>query len=281
MQGGLGNQLFQWAFARALQDDGFRVILDYARCRGDRPLMLGELTRSVGRLPRVAGWGVAAADRLAGAWSVAQPLGVTRLSERSFGIDTGLLDGLGRLTVLTGYFQSPSYFRGVEHQVRGEIIAHLRSMLTDAGRRFADLLVQDERAVAVHVRRGDYISNASAAAHHGVLDGTYYAQALDRLREHGERRVVWFSDDLEWVGRELAGPEDELCPPGLTTAAGGEVALMASCRSRVIANSSFSWWAGFLGAQDSDAATVIAPRQWFADGHDAADHLIPGAWIRL
>ena len=97
----------------------------------------------------------------------------------------------------------------------------------------------------------------------------------------GHRRRVWFSDDLEWVGQRLARDGDLLCPPDATRNDGGEIALIASCATRIIANSSFSWWGGWLGAPSSPTHPVIAPSTWFADGHSDAGELVPRDWVRL
>ena len=61
-----------------------------------------------------------------------------------------------------------------------------------------------------------------------------------------------------------------------------DMALMASCRGHITANSSFSWWGAWLDPRPDK--WVVAPRQWFALEHlrevSTADILNPG-WIGL
>ena len=56
---------------------------------------------------------------------------------------------------------------------------------------------------------------------------------------------------------------------------------MAACRARVIANSSFSWWGGWLGGSVAPGRPVIAPRRWFADPSLSADGLLLPEWTVL
>jgi hypothetical protein len=154
-------------------------------------------------------------------------------------------------------------------------------MLSQSGLALLHRLEHDERSVAIHVRRGDYLSNPDAAVRHGVLGGDYYARALAHLEADGPRTRVWFGDDPEWIRANLAGEGDLICPADAATSDGGEIALMAACASRVIANSSFSWWAGWLGRPSTAEHPVIAPQIWFADGHSDASDLVPAAWLRL
>lgn len=277
-QGGLGNQLFQFAFGHALRADGLDLAADTVRCRGYRPLVIGGL---LGDWPRVA--------RPAGLVLVARQKGAERLGRepaRRFVIERGAgydrsLEELARIPGrhLVGYFQSPLYFRHAEAAVQHRMLDFLRGHLTDRGRQVVrDVLAGDDVA-AIHVRRGDYVTSAVASDVHGVLPPGYYETALHRVDRLGLRRL-WFSDDLPWVQEHLARPGDVVCTPDLTTAAAGEIAIMASCRARVIANSSFSWWGGYLGRPSSADRPVIAPRRWFADGREPVG-LVPPQWVRL
>ncbi len=277
LQGGLGNQLFQWAFGRQLEADGRTVLYDRARTGGDRPYALGDLIPRESMLWTGTGWGLRAMER---AGLLSDTSRVRYVRQKVSGHDESVVERLGRTSYLRGSFQSPKYFDAVAVPVREQAMAHLRTMLTPSGLRLADELTADPASVAVHVRRGDYVTNPNAAAMHGVLSGDYYANALDLMAERGFTRRVWFSDDPEWVRDNLANDGDVICPVDATVSDGGEIALMASCRAQIIANSSFSWWGGWLSA-DAGSASVIAPASWFADGHSDAADLIPPEWTQV
>lgn len=278
LQGGLGNQLFEWAFSTALVAAGKNVVFDVVRCRGDRPLMVGELVPQELRIARPVGMAFVLAEKR-GILTEHSPIRLVR--QRRSGFDQSVQERLTRESYLLGYFQSPHYFASTADTVRTSVTALVHSMLTTAGRELARGLAADPQSVAVHVRRGDYVSDSSAAARHGALGQDYYDRALAHLDSIGLRNRIWFGDDLEWIRENLAREGDLVCPPDATTADGGEIALMASCSSRVIANSSFSWWAGWLGAESTAAHPVIAPIRWFADDHSDAAQLVPAEWLRM
>jgi hypothetical protein len=279
-QGGLGNQLFQWAFATSLRAAGVRVVADTVRCRGDRPLAIGPLLAGWPRSPRAVGLTRVGLHRAGLLGRGGTPPVIT---ERGPGYDPTVrprVETAGGL--LLGYFQSPRYFADVSDEVRAAVRHLLERELTPLGRALARDLAADPDSVAIHVRRGDYVSDPAAAALHGTLEPDHYARALAVAAANGGGgRRIWFSDDPGWVSEHLAHPTDELVPPGATSGAGGEIALMASCRTRIVANSSFSWWAGWLGPIGGASGPVVAPERWFAGSDAPVDDLLPDHWLRV
>lgn len=290
IQGGLGNQLFEWAFAQSLIARGTRVVFDTARCRGERPLEIGKLLERQPKMSKPLGLSMAYLVKLR-ILTEEKTLcnGLSFIKEKGFSHHPEFVEKLsidtGKNNYVLGYFQSPKYFENHEMHIRNEILKFLNGMLTSAGINFMKKISKDDSSVAIHVRRGDYISNASAAARHGVLQVAYYQDALDVIRDLGKQNIIWFSDDTDWVRENLARAEDTIVTPTLgaqlSQRAGGEIALMAACSSRVIANSSFSWWAGWLGNESTNHSPIIAPKRWFSAGDDGAHDLIPEPWMRL
>ena len=276
IQGGLGNQLFQWAFATALRERGHRVVLDTTRCRGDRPLAIEPLISGWPRVGRPRGLALVAAHRY-------RPGLVPGLvEERGNGHDPTLLSRVEEAdSYVVGYFQSPRYFDHLGDAVRRDVLSFLESQLTEEGLAQYEENRASDDSVAVHVRRGDYVQVAKFAEHHGSLDEPYYGAVKQLLRERGLGSVTWFSDDLPWVRANLAADGDRYCTPTSTRSAAGEIALMASCRTRVVANSTFSWWAGWLGRPPAEDRPVIAPAVWFKARPDDPTDLVPSTWVRL
>lgn len=195
--------------------------------------------------------------------------------ERAPGYDPAILRHKAPL-YLEGFFQNERYFAEVADELRSELFVPREQ--PDA--RNAALLsaVTSGITASVHVRRGDYITNAASNRFHGVCPPDYYARAAAELVErHDVGRFFVFSDDPEWTRANLSFPRPaEHIAHNTGKAAHWDLFLMKRCRHHIIANSSFSWWGAWLdGRPDS---VVIAPAQWFAGTGTPASAIIPPSW---
>lgn len=285
LQGGLGNQLFEYAaglaLAKRLDAELCLDISSYddprARHYALAPFGLPERVerRDTTPLPR-GGW----PDRMYRA--VSRRLGLSRcglsvFTERKPGFDARFFD-LDRPVLLDGYFQSPEYFTDIAEVIRTRI-ASPKGMSEASMRLLRHIEVVD--AICMHVRRGDYVSNSSFNQFHGLCGLEYYLEAVP-LASAGMRapHVFVFSDDPAWVRDNVRLPcALTVVDVNAEDAAHEDLWLMAACQRFVIANSSFSWWAAWLGSAKDKV--VVAPRQWFANGSPEPHRLIPQDWIRL
>jgi hypothetical protein len=270
LTGGLGNQFFQYAAGRALAlRHGCELLLDASRLHTGarrvtpRPFELDHFRHRA----RVA----TAAETRRLAWLRRVPAVSHWVSpwrtyvERGLGYNAAFAE-LPDQTYLVGYWQSPRYFASVAGQIAAELSA--ARPLSPASEAAAEAISRGQ-SVALHVRRGDYVSLASAARLHGALDLTYYETALQRVREQVEdARYFVFSDDIVWCREHLPLGAAEAVYVNHNTGADAwqDLVLMAHSRHHVIANSSFSWWGAWLADQRNGASghVVIAPARWFA-----------------
>lgn len=108
----------------------------------------------------------------------------------------------------------------------------------------------------------------------------YYLSAIEIIRSKVANPVFYlFSDDLEWVNRNWGGiiPAAQTLQ-GLGFSAEEEFYLMSRCKHFIVANSTYSWWAAWLGADSSKIVT--APVPWFRSVA-GSDDIIPPSWIRM
>ncbi len=194
--------------------------------------------------------------------------------EHGFAFDAEILS-LGSDTYLDGYWQSYKYFEFISDTIRNDFTlkrppeAHIQRLQTE---------IQSQQSVCLHVRRGDYVGNA----YHEVVFKDYYYQALDVLEaKTGIDHIYVFSDDIEWCKANLAflHPATFVDDIYAGERASGHFALMQSCTHFIIPNSSFSWWAAWLG--ESKEKIVIAPKKWFGDSSIDISNRIPPEWITL
>ena len=293
LNGGLGNQLFQYAMGRALSlragmplvldltwfglvkslDGGVTTIRNYAL----EPFELGVATQYIG-LPQLKTPGLFGSIlRRIFRYFPRQHYGRKVYFERGFAFEPTAFS-LRSPVWLEGYWQSHRYFDDASDVIRAEL-GSPREMNNDSREMLEKIKLCD--AICVHVRRGDYVSNPHAAATHGLCGLEYYRAGVDLVSEGlSQPHAFIFSDDPEWVREnfrlsipatvvDVNGPDD----------AHQDLWLMSACSRFVIANSSLSWWGAWLG--QSGQKMVVAPQAWFATNrHDTKD-LIPNDWIRL
>lgn len=287
LEGGLGNQMFQYAAGRAVAlRTGRALVLDpsaiprgpsgraYALASfGIAGRMLGPVERTliraqVGhRVPRP----VRAAVRACAArrW--------TLLVDRQRGFDARLFETAADV-VLQGTWQCAGYAdcdRDVATRIRDDFTLRdgLPATVTPLAAEIAGCT-----AVGVHVRRGDYVSDGGIARFHGALPTTHYEAAAREIAARVDGATCFvFSDDVAWAAAHLRLPMPTRFvheTAGLPAAI--DQRLLASCRHFIIANSTFSWWAAWLGA---DAGSiVIAPRRWFVSA-PTPPGLLPATWL--
>ena len=179
-----------------------------------------------------------------------------------------------------GFWKSPKYFDDVTDMVRNDFtFVRLPDSTT---KRLLDQISSTD-AVSIHVRRGDYVSNAITSQYHGLNTMEYYRSAIKRMLSLVPEPVFYvFSDDLQWVKNELQidGEVVYVEHNNSDDTSFEDMRLMSACKDHIIANSSFSWWGAWLNP--SRSKTVIAPKMWFNEttGVNTRD-LLPGDWIRL
>lgn len=277
IQGGLGNQMFQYATATSIAKKWRKhVTLDlrsYARdhlrsCR----LLKWNVSASVASrqiLARRPEWLAGISRRLQ-----IPPWRQFFYVEQSLAFDPCL--GSTRAPFyLEGYFQSPSYFEDVRDILMAEFTP--RDVLEPRNMALQERIARSESA-AVHVRRTDYVDVKENLAKHGVCNLDYYQAAVKRLSGQVDAWFV-FSDDIEWCRANMVFPGRVEFVTGNTATPEMDIHLMKLCKHVICANSSFSWWGAWLNA--NPGRVVIAPQRWFASTQFQAPDLLPSDWIRM
>lgn len=287
LMGGLGNQLFQYASARALA------------LRLELPLYLDErwYERVGDRSPELRHFSVSApVAPTAILKRTPSPYdGLARRARRVAGrassrggwpevIEEARGDRLNDVTAdhaagsyLVGYWQDPEIFGPYWGQMESEF--EPRSPMSVATERLRINLLERD-SVSIHVRRGDFAADPSIAQVHPVQTADYYMAAISLLKkERGPVRFFAFSDDPLWTQTHLVDPAVTVVAEPVRTPF-EDLMLMCSCRAHIISNSSFSWWAAWLGS--GREGTVIAPAAWYQPevSHVMDDPVLPH-WIRL
>jgi len=286
IEGGLGNQLFQYAAARSLADRlGCDLALDLRGLdeNGDRPFQLDlyRIRATVASLEQLQDLPAWRSSRWGHIRSILSQFAPTIFSfpifwPSSFAFDARF-EQIDRPVYLVGYWQTERYFDWNRARLLQDIqlIAPLPSNMP--------LLeeIRSTNSVALHIRRGDYVSNAAAAHFHGLCDMAYYRAAINALKVRTpDIHVYVFSDEPAWAQANLSLDVPTQYVDANSTDKGHiDLELMRNCKNHVIANSSFSWWGSWLC--ESNEQIVYAPSRWFADQNTDTSDVVPTRWIQI
>jgi hypothetical protein len=279
--GGLGNQLFQYATARAISLRlGVDLGLDRRYLQRD-PSHLGFALGHFAINAELDPAGLPPHRSRAVAYVLWRAgLGQPRfLRERGLGLNPKVISARDG-TYLHGYFQSEDYFSHAIEKIRQEL--RITTPPSAENREWLDRIMADDQAVSVHVRRGDYVSVAKANATHGTCDPDYYTTAVAEISARGalRPRAYVFSDDPDWARTHLKlGVETVVVGHNGPMQHYEDLRLISACRHHVIANSSFSWWGAWLNP--ARAKIVIAPKRWFATDKLVNPDILPSNWLRM
>lgn len=177
-----------------------------------------------------------------------------------------------------GFFQSYKYFEEFSETIGQELA--LRNELTGVAKQVEDDITHSN-SVSIHIRRGDVVTNEKVNAAWGLMSMAYYERAMNYMAEKiANPKFFVFTDDPEWAEENFKLPFDIAVVSGHRFHETIDMHLMSSCRHNIIANSTFSWWGAWLNK--NPRKIVIRPSQWFKikNIHTTND-FIPSSWIGL
>jgi len=261
--GRTGNNMFQYALGRVLAEKhGVPLVLDgsWFNAAGwaevshflDLPLQA--------KVVRRCSIGVRALRKLTGKhyWEY-RGVPVLREPGDDQSFDHRFLDAPADC-VLFGYFQSPCYFQEIAVPLRAELNGLISQAVRIAENPWEALGAAN--SVAVHVRRKDYLELPIFQ----VCDACYYREAMRQMHARlPAARFYIFSDDPEWCRSEFRDPDQQVMDAGSAAANPlHDLYLMSLASHHIIANSSYSWWAAWLG--EKPGQQVLMPGRWYAHG---------------
>ena len=285
--GGLGNQMFQYAFARYLSlkhntDLKVDTSILKKRTNSRRSFVFRDFdldifnlkveTASVYEVNNFRRVPLAIADKM-----LNRLIGFKKgyivephfhFSEKCYAAtDNSYLDG---------YWQSEKYFGAISENLRINDFSFKQPIANNS--RLLISQIENCNSVCLNVRRGDFVTNSF----HGTCSNQYFKKAEEIMATQIDNPHFFvFSDEIDWC-------KDNLRLNSPTTYIGHEYAgnkfqdyirLMAACKHFIIPNSSFAWWAVWLNTNKQKI--VIAPKDWFSDKTINTKDLIQPGWIIL
>ena len=196
--------------------------------------------------------------------------------KKNYCFDPAIL-ALGPNAYLEGWWQNPQYFSEYQEVIRKDFT--LKYPTKKIQQLTAE--IRSKNSVCVHIRRGDYLKGDYLGRdYYSVLGESYYRNALAIIvkKEPIDCVYVFDRDDINWCKEHVKFDYPVVYVENDINLAEC-ITLMSACKHFVIANSSFSWWAAWLGT--APEKIVIAPKYWLSDRSIDTTGLIPPEWIRI
>lgn len=294
IQGGTGNQLFQYAFARGTADRlGVDFLIDKKVCDNalwdphkiHRKYSLGLFNTKIKFVGDKNMFGFIwlrkhykSFDCFYNFIRGRRLLLPFYYKEQTFAYNPNILKRKDN-TYYDGYWQTEKYFKHIEDEIRAEITpvkslsSYSKSIIEE---------IKKVNAVSLHVRRGDYVTDPAAVVQHGVCSPEYYKNGIAYIEKNVQNPHFFiFSDDFQWSVENFKSLNHPVtCIEGSEANDYEDLAMMRECKHHIISNSSFGWWGAWLNPRKDKI--VIGPKKWFK-GFDKVDtsDIFPNNWVRF
>lgn len=263
LKDGLGNQLFQYAFARNLQlyhkeRKIYMSTADFARADSVREYSLNHFklnssAKVCNKFQELCLRGIrkmAVLRKGKGLYVYNEPYQILPADKCKT-----------RIKIIEGFFQTAKNFEDIREMLLDELTVTTPPSAENV--QMLEMIAKEENPVCVHIRRGDYVNDPRWSKSLCVCDEEYYKKALDIIAEKVENPTFFVfsncSEDIQWIKDnynfsyninyiDLNNPDYE------------ELRLMYSCKHFVLSNSTFSWWGQYLSRNEDKV--VVAPSVW-------------------
>ncbi len=187
------------------------------------------------------------------------------------------------MTYFDGFGQSEKYFADVEDAIKSDL--KIAPPSDECNQKMAEKIRSSE-AVALHVRWFDSKDSES----HNNISIEYYSKAIEKiLKVANHPHFYIFSDNAHATKDKLesimGGLNKTFVSHNKTEAmAYADLWLMSLCKHFVIANSTFGWWAAWLGEEKGKSQVIVPALEIPASNNITAwgfEGQIPDRWTLL
>ena len=181
------------------------------------------------------------------------------------------------LVYFKGFYQSERFFADIETDVRKAFTFDM-TQASERSKEMAARMDADLNAVSLHIRRGGYLEPKHWENTGSVCQLPYYQNAIAAIKKQLDNPVFYvFSDDLAWVKENLPLDNAVYIDWNKGNDSWQDMMLMSHCRRHIICNSTFSWWGAWLDPHKDK--TVIVPERWFR--HTETPYIYPEGWTKV
>jgi hypothetical protein len=284
IHGGLGNQLFQYAFAKSLaykNNTDFKLDIHFFDDQVLRSYNLCDfnIIENIASSSEISVFKQTKRSAFNFLKSKLFKPEAQIVEEKSLDFNQLYFKPLTN-AYLSGYWQSEKYFADIKTQIKNEFTPKTPPSTTNY---FLLNKIKSNNAISLHIRRGDFEKEETVNKIHGTCSPGYYENAANLIANKLTDPIFYiFSDDISWARHNLKlNYKMHFVDINDEHSAFEDLRLMYNCKHHIIANSTFSWWGAWLNTKPDKI--VIAPIKWFNDAelnYQAMD-IVPETWIRI
>lgn len=184
-------------------------------------------------------------------------------------------DKFKRDVFIKGYFEDPSFFNDIKDILQKEFEPKFPPL--EKNKELYDVIEKNE-SVCVSFRVWNEISeNKELLKNRDVCSARYYFSAINKMKEMYPNAVfIIFSNDVDWVRNNFDFHGKVYYEDG-NDQIYEKLRLMTSCKHFIMSTSTFCWWAQYLAKNPNKV--VISPDKWFNDG--SSSKLLMDDWIKI
>lgn len=146
----------------------------------------------------------------------------------------------------------------------------------DEGNKELLQLIEESNSIGVHVRAGDYLLAKNLKEYGNIANMDYYQRSIEKIMDKDKEKLLFiFTDNKRWVEDNFKIPHKHLIISNPAEKAWIDMYLLMKTKSKILSNSTFSLWAGFL----SDSENVICPERY--TNYDGVDKIYPKKWSKV
>ena len=284
IMGGLGNQMFQYAFAKSLQEQGEEVKLDityYEKIPNIDTMRYYELNIFECTIPLATKKEI---RKYCNIYEMVKaklrhflPVFNSRIIFETDTLDDNILVDF-KDKYYIGYWQNEKYFKEIQQDILKEF-TFAEEMILEETKEMLEQINQAEVSVSVHIRGGDYLNSINNSIYGNICTEDYYIKAYEYFKNRYEKVSFFvFSNDMELAKKYFGTINANMTFVNMNSERKDweDMFLMTKCTHNIIANSTFSWWAAWLNSYPYKE--VIAPSKWT---NNSAYSPVCSSWIKM
>jgi hypothetical protein len=295
--GGLGNQLFQYAFAKSVAlKNNVELKFDVSLLGNEnnvKDIVVRHFDLDVFKLPEQ--WTTKQEIALFNGYAnptlyqklvfkknqffKRHPLVVQKRHE----FDLKQIQSIGKEACLVGRWQSEDFF--IEHKDSIKKAFDFSHFTPNAYSHEVAAQMKETISVSVQVRRGDYVTHPHYSKTIGALSAKYYFDAIEYVKSKLSNEATPFfyfiSDDIHWCKenfghlQHVVFVEQEKSKVGYLS----DLWLLTQSQHAILSNSTFAWWGAWLG--ENEKSIIVAPQTWLRELPPNSCEFVPSRWHTL